>query len=123
MDFQTLRFVAIAAVLYGLMHFGYHNVPDDVLRKQIYPTVIGNPAVKVINTLTPERRARVSDNRISSNKAALNIVRGCDGSGILFMIVAAVLGFGARFTDPIIGLAVGLLTVYSCNQFRGSRLF
>jgi exosortase family protein XrtM len=117
-DFQTLRFVVIAAVLYGLMHFAYHKVPDETLREVVYPSIIGHAAAKTINTLTPERNVRVSDNKISSNKAVLNIVRGCDGSGVWFMLLAAVLGFGAKFKETLVGLVLGSLTVYLINQVR-----
>lgn len=118
MDFQTLRFVVVAAVLYGIMHLGYHKVPDTTLREVIYPNLIGHAAAKVINTITPDRRVRVNDNKIASNKAVLNIVRGCDGSGVWFMLLAAVLGFGANFKQTIVGLVLGSITVYLVNQLR-----
>jgi len=117
-DFQTLRFVVVAAVLYGLMHLAYHKVPDDTLREVIYPNLIGHAAAKVINTITPDRYVRVSDNKIASKKAVLNIVRGCDGSGVWFMLLAAVLGYGAKFKHTLVGLVLGSLTVYLVNQLR-----
>lgn len=102
MDFRTISFVAIAGLLYGLLHQYYtHGIDDEVLRKSLYPTVIGQPAVKVINTMTPERRAKSSDNKISSRKAVLNIVRGCDGSGVWFMLLAAVFAFGITQNNSI----------------------
>jgi len=101
-DFRTLSFVAIAGLLYGLLHQYYtHGIDDEVLRKSLYPTVIGQPAVKVINAMTPERRAKSSDNKISSRKAVLNIVRGCDGSGVWFMLLAAVFAFGVTQSNSI----------------------
>lgn len=118
MDFQTLRFIIVAAILYGAMHFVYHKVPDETLRTVIYPNLIGHAAAATINTLTPDRKIRVFENKISSNKAVLNIVRGCDGSGILFMITAATLGFGARFKQTIVGLILGTALVYVVNQIR-----
>ncbi|MBT8149208.1 MAG: hypothetical protein KJO24_04715, partial [Gammaproteobacteria bacterium] len=72
MDFHTLRFVVVAAALYGLFHWAYHQIDDDTLRTKIYPNVIGHAAAKVINTFTPERNVRVRDNTIASNKAVLN---------------------------------------------------
>jgi exosortase family protein XrtM len=117
-DFQTLRFIVVAALLYGAFHFAYHKVPDDVLSNTIYPNVIGHFAAKTINTITPDRNVKVHNNAILSKKAKLNIVRGCDGSGVLFMLTAAILGFGASFRKTIIGLLLGTLTVYLINQVR-----
>lgn len=101
----------------------YHKVPDDTLRKTIYPNVIGHAAAKVINTVTPEHRVRVHENKLSSGSTVLNIVRGCDGSGVWFMLMAAVLGFGARFKATIFGLLFGTLVVYIVNQIRIVGLF
>ncbi|MGB5325354.1 MAG: exosortase family protein XrtM [Pseudomonadales bacterium] len=118
MDIQTLRFVIIAAVLYGVFHWAYHQVPDDKLKTVIYPNVIGHAAAKVINTVTPDRNVRVNDNSIISRKAVLNIVRGCDGSGVWFMLMAAVLGFGGRIKHVLAGLVLGTFVVYAINQVR-----
>ncbi|MBT8140050.1 MAG: exosortase family protein XrtM [Gammaproteobacteria bacterium] len=118
MDTQTLRFVLIAAVLYGLFHLAYHRIPDKTLQSVIYPNIIGHVAAKVINTFTPDRKVRVKDNKIMSSKAVLNIVRGCDGSGVWFMLMAAVLGFGGRIKHVVVGLVLGTLVVYTINQIR-----
>lgn len=123
MDFHTIRFIVIAAVLYGLMHFGYHKVNDSTLSQTIYPTIIGEPAAKVIALITPDRSVQIRDNKILSSKATLNIVRGCDGSGVWFMLLAAVLGFGATIRQTIVGLILGTLTVYIINQIRIVGLF
>lgn len=123
MDFHTIRFVVLAAVLYGAMHFAYHQIPDSTLREKIYPTVIGHPAEKVIMAMTPDRVVKVRDNQILAKGVSLNIVRGCDGSGVWFMLLAAVLGFGAKLRDTLIGLLLGTLTVYVINQVRIVGLF
>lgn len=115
--------MVIAGILYGLFHLGYNHVPDDFLRTSLYPTLIGHPAAKVINTITPDRNAKVHENKISSRKAVLNIVRGCDGSGVWFMLMAAVLGFGARFKSLLVGVLLGTVVVYLINQVRIIGLF
>ncbi len=123
MDIQTLRFIIIASVLYGLFHFAYYKVPDEVLRTKVYPTIIGHLAAKTINTITPDRNVRVRDHAIISDGVKLNIVRGCDGSGVLFMLIAAILGFGATVRQTLVGLVLGTLTVYVINQVRIVGLF
>ncbi len=118
MDFQTLRFIVLSAALYGAFHFGYHKVPDQVLSEKVYPNVIGHFAAATINTITPDRNVRVSDHTIMTKRAKLHIVRGCDGSGVLFMLTAAIIGFGAGLRKTLIGLFFGILTVYLINQVR-----
>ena len=48
----------------------------------------------------------------------MNIVRGCDGSGVWFMLSAAIIGFGAKMRETLIGLFLGTITVYLINQVR-----
>jgi len=94
LDTHTIRFVIIAAALYGLFHAAYLKVPDENLRKVVYPNIIGHAAAKVITIATPKYKVRVKDNTIRSGSTILNIVRGCDGSGVWFMLMSAVIGFG-----------------------------
>ncbi len=117
-DFRTLRFILIASILYGVFHFAYHKVPDQVLSTKVYPAIIGKLAEKTINTITPDRNIRAINHSLISSKAKLNIVRGCDGSGVLFMLTAAIIGFGASLRKTVIGLALGITTVYAINQIR-----
>lgn len=123
MDIKTLRFVAVAAILYGLLHFLYHLIPDSTLRTTIYPNIIGHPSAAMINAITPERDIRIKDNKIISNKATLNIVRGCDGSGVWFMLIAAVIAFWSGIKQTFVGLLAGTAVVYIINQLRIVGLF
>ena len=123
MDYQTFKFIAVAGILYAIFHFSYHQIPDEVLSKKIYPTVIGHPTALIINTITPDRNVQVNDQSIISKKAKMNIVRGCDGSGVWFMLSAAIIGFGAKMRETLIGLFFGTITVYLINQVRIAGLY
>ena len=123
MNNHTVRFIVIASILYGVFHFAYHKIPDDYLRNTIYPNVIGYLAADIIHLISPEKRVRVQNNSIIAKGVKLNIVRGCDGSGVLFMLTAAILGFGASLRHTLVGLVLGGLTVYIINQIRIVGLF
>ena len=45
-------------------------------------------------------------------------MRGCDGSGVLFLVIAAVLAFPARWPLRALGLLGGALLVYGLNMVR-----
>ena len=117
-DFQSFRFIVVAGILYAAFHFAYNQIPDDYLRNTIYPNVIGHAAAETIKTLTPDRTVVVSNNALISPRAKMNIVRGCDGSGVWFMLSAAIIGFGASFRQTITGLEAGTITDYIINQIR-----
>ncbi len=118
MDLKTFKFIAISGILYGIFHFSYHQISDETLSKTIYPSIIGKPTASIINTITPDRNIQINDHSIISKRAKMNIVRGCDGSGVWFMLSAAIIGFGAKFRETLIGLFLGTITVYIINQVR-----
>jgi len=101
LDRHTISFVLLAGIIYAALHFAYHKVPDDYLRKTVYPNVIGHTAVNIINTATPDRNASVNDNRILSGNTILN----------------------TRLPEIISGLILGSLAVYLINQTRIIGLF
>jgi len=80
---------------YGMFHVLYFLIPMAVLHDQIYPLLFGHPTVSIISALQPAEAVQASANRIASPRAILEIVRGCDGSGVLFLITAAILAFPA----------------------------
>lgn len=119
----TVGFVLRMLVYYALMHGAYFLVPNAVLHQNIYPALFGTPSVYLINTVSPVEQAYSRDNRISSRHAALEIVRGCDGSGVWFLITAAVLAFPAAWRMRAVGVIGGVLLVYLLNLARLAGLY
>lgn len=119
----TVGFVLRMLVFYGIMHGAYFLVPNSALHESIYPVLFGAPSVYVINGVSPAEQAFSQDNRISSRHAALEIVRGCDGSGVWFLITAAVLAFPAAWRMRALGILGGVLLVYVLNLARLAGLY
>lgn len=108
---------------YGLLHALYFMVPIPVLQDSVYPALFGHPTAAVIGWLAPDEAVTVLANRLSSPRAALDIVRGCDGSGVLFLVAAAVLAFPAGWRARISGVLLGALLVYGLNLVRLGGLY
>jgi exosortase family protein XrtM len=58
-----------------------------------------------------------------STKADLEIVRGCDGAGVLFLVVSAIVVFPSKFNRKLIGLFLGIGLIYLFNLVRISALY
>lgn len=115
----VLRFLLIYAVLYA----GYTRLPDSFLRDVVYLQAIGQVCAASINAIAPEEGVRAYDNVVGSSKAALEIVRGCDGIGTLLLVIAAVLAFPTFWRHKLVGMALGFATVYLINIVRISGLY
>lgn len=115
---NPLLFLVIFAAIYGLMYGAYFAVPDRILVNEVYEPVIVAPAATVLNVIAPEENVSFKNNRLSSSRAVLDVVRGCDGIGLLLLLTAAMLAFPSPLRLKALGIATGLLLMYVLNLVR-----
>ena len=116
-------FVVRMLAYYGGFHLLYFLLPSAVLHDTIYPHLFGQPTAWLVNALIPDEAVVATANRIASPRAVLEIVRGCDGSGVLFLINAAVLAFPATWRARVAGVLLGAALVYVLNLARLAGLY
>lgn len=116
-------FVALFALLYLVQHGVYQWVPDRFLADVVYRHGIVAGAASVIEWIAPGESAVVDGHRLASPRVVLEIVRGCDGSGVLFLLVAAILALRAGPRRTAGGLFGALFLVYALNQLRVVGLY
>jgi exosortase family protein XrtM len=100
------------------MHTLYFLVPDQWLARIVYHHGIVSPGAMVIDVIAPHEAIRGEGNRLWSARASLEIVRGCDGSGLLFLLSAAIIAYPSTWREKLAGLAGALLLIYLLNQLR-----
>ena len=108
---------------YGLFHTLYFGLPDEVLRDVVYYRGIGVFSSELIHLIAPMEQVSAVHNHLQSPQADLEIVRGCDGAGTLFLVMAAILAFPTSIKRKLVGLALGVLLMYSLNIARISGLY
>jgi exosortase family protein XrtM len=107
---------------YGAFHYAYFQIPDDVFR-ELYHRGLGTLCADLINLLAPMERVSAVQNRLVSPQADLEIVRGCDGAGALFLLISAILAFPSTITRKWIGIGLGVSLMYGLNLIRISGLY
>jgi exosortase family protein XrtM len=108
---------------YGIFHTLYFGLPDEVLRDVVYYRGISVFCSQLIHLIAPLEQVSAVQNHLQSPHADLEIVRGCDGAGALFLVMAAILAFPASVKRKIIGLVLGVGLMYSLNLIRISGLY
>ena len=108
---------------YGIFHTLYFGLPDAILREVVYNRGIGVFCSKLIHFIAPMEQVSAVLNHLQSPVADLEIVRGCDGAGAVFLVMAAILAFPASVKRKLIGLVLGILLMYSLNLIRISGLY
>jgi exosortase family protein XrtM len=99
------------------MQYAYFQIPDETF-KVIYHDGIGLFCAALINFFAPLERVIASKNIQISSAANLEIVRGCDGAGALFLIASAILAYPVKLKRKFIGLCLGVSMMYLINLLR-----
>jgi exosortase family protein XrtM len=80
-------------------------------------------ATVVINQLTPAAKAVAEGSRIVAPGGGLNVLFGCEGTDVVFMLVAAFAVFPMSGRLRLWGMVCGLVWVFALNQLRIASLF
>ena len=117
-DPGVTRFVLTMFLCYAAFYCAYREVPDEWLRDIVYHYGLVLPSASLIHWLNPVQHVMADLNRLDSSSARLEIVRGCDGSGVLFLLSAALIAFPASRRMRFRGIALGAGVVYLLNLAR-----
>ncbi|MFA5983005.1 MAG: exosortase family protein XrtM [Methylococcaceae bacterium] len=113
----------IFVVCYLLISFSYLQIPDETLAHTVYYHGVTRVCADVINGLFPKESVAAFQNVLVSGQANLQIVRGCDGSGALFLLVSAIIAFPASVCWKLVGLVTGASLIYLINLIRIGGLY
>ncbi len=110
--------LVLFALIYGLCHYAYFQLPNQLLAELIYYQTLTRECAALINAVAPTEAVAAMQNHIVSARADLAIVRGCDGAGGFFLVLAAVLVFPAAMRRKLSGIATVFTGLYILNILR-----
>lgn len=116
------RFLAKLALGYALLMGLYFLVPDDWLLAAYHQAIVV-PGAALVRLVAPGALVTADHNVLRSPGVALEIVRGCDGTGVLFMLHAAVLAWPATWRRRWAALGGATAFVYVLNLARVVALY
>jgi exosortase family protein XrtM len=120
---STCKFLLAFAAIYGALYLAYSVIPDSLLRDDVYYFGIVWPSKTAINWMAPGEHVSGVQNRLQSSAAELSIVRGCDGSGVIFLLVAAMVASRAGSWRTLRGILGAVVLIYVLNQMRVITLY
>ncbi len=121
--FRPVRFVVVFVAIYAALHALYFAVPDRILREGVHYHAIVAPAARLIRLAVRQEPVTAAEGTLTSPRAALSIVRGCDGAGVAFLLMAAVLAFPTGLKRKLLGVLGALGLAYVLNQLRVVGLY
>lgn len=108
---------------YALLDYGYFKIPDALFINVHYYHGVVKVCADLINIIAPLEQVLAQQNHLISAHVNLEIVRGCDGAGVLFLVISAILVFPATLRRKLLGLILGISLIYSINLLRIGVLY
>lgn len=115
---HPLRFLFFFVVCYFALEAAYFSLPDEFLRDVVYRHGIVAFSAEIIHLLSPRETVIVEANRLLSATLSLYVVRGCDGAGTAFLLIAAMLSYPAPWKKRLLGSLAAAALVWVMNQAR-----
>lgn len=112
-------FVGVFAVL----QWAWGEARDTWVERLVIHQATVKPATALIQIVTPDANARPVAASIKAPGGGLNILNGCEGTEVMFLLIAAFAAVRLGWQQRLIGLALGLVLIFALNQARILALF
>ena len=117
--FSLALFLGIFAVL----QWAWSESRDTWVERLVIHEATVKPAAALIQILTPQANAKPVSSSIKAPGGGLNILNGCEGTEVMFLLIAAFAAVRLGWRHKLIGLALGLVLIFALNQARILALF
>jgi exosortase family protein XrtM len=117
------RFLIIFATVFTTLQLTFLGAEGSHIEHWVIDVGTVQAAATIINTVDPAAAVRADGPRLASPAASLNVLRGCEGTELYFLWVAAVLAFPAAWSLRLLALMAGLGAAWILNQLRVISLF
>ena len=119
--------LASFAGFYLALYAAYMAIPDRWLVDGLYFHAIVTPGAWLIRAFAASDPVQAIGNRLIHGDSTIEIIRGCDGAGMLFLIVAAIAAVAAMrqasWRGALWGTLGALTAVWAVNQARVVTLY
>lgn len=124
---QTPRPLWLTALIFmgvfALLQWRWGEARDTWVERLVIHEVTVKPAAALIRLISPEIPATPVGASIKAPGGGLNILNGCEGTEVMFLLVAAFAALRLHWRRKLTGLALGLTLVFVLNQGRILALF
>lgn len=118
-----LRFIGVFLAAFAALQFGMIASEGTALERLLLDRATVSVAAHVADWVFPLDGVHAESYTIASSRVRLNVLRGCEGTDAMFLIVAASLAFRASARSRLLALTVGLAMTYVLNQLRILALY
>jgi len=115
--------LAIFLGVFGILQWAWSEARGTWIERLVIHEAPVKPAAAMIQVLTPEAKAKPVGASIKAAGGGLNILNGCEGTEVMFLLSAAFAAVPMGWRRRLAGLALGLALIFALNQVRILSLF
>lgn len=121
---QSLWLAALIFIgVFALLQWCWGEARDTWVERLVIHEATVKPAVALIRLISPKIPAIPVGASIKAPGGGLNIMNGCEGTEVMFLLAAAFAALRLPWRRKLTGLALGLTLVFVLNQGRILALF
>ena len=120
---SPLMLMVLFVCLLLVMQFGWNYVRSGGLERLLINEMTVKPAAWLIARITPEVSVQAAGSHLVAPGGGINILNGCDGMDVVFLLIAAMLVAPIPVYWRLSGMLTGSCLIYCCNQLRILALF
>lgn len=115
--------LVVFLAVFFVLQWAWGEARDTLIERLVIHEATVKPAAALVNFLTPAANARPVAASIKAPGGGLNILNGCEGTEIMFLLIAAFAAVRMDGRRRMLGLGLGLALVFALNQARILALF
>jgi exosortase/archaeosortase family protein len=116
--------IIIFLAVFSTLQLAWQASADSDGSRAFIERAVVAPAAVAVNLLTPQVHAHAAGSLLGSQGGGgINIVNGCDGMEMLFLLLAGFAAAPLPWRTRLFGMLVGVPLVYVLNQARILALF
>lgn len=120
----VLTRVVFFIAAFASLQAGYDAARDTWLERLVVDQATVRPAAWLINAAAPTVDVEAAGTRLRAPGGGINIMNGCEGTEVAFLMIAALLVAPAiSLRQRVIGMVTGTAGVFLLNQARVIALF
>lgn len=106
-----------------MLQIGYGACRGSWVEHLVIGDLTVAPTAALIRTLTPEVGVKALGNQLIAPGGGIVVKKGCEGTEVMFMLIAAFASVVMPWKRRLVGLGLGILLVFCLNQVRLVSLF
>jgi len=115
--------LAIFLLSFFALQLGWSQARGTPLERWVIDGATVRTSVALINTLTPGAAAVARGATIAAPDGGITVRNGCEGTEVLFLLVAALAAYPFSWRLRLVGAIGGAVYVFLINQIRLVSLF